>query len=256
MINGLRITLQGSELSDRIAERIRMHEATIGALDERIKQREGDLPFDVRAEDGFKTLGELETERQHYRDRVCCLTLLRNNVTREEMYVLDKRDMLLAELISTGSAEAHEPSDEGAVLRDHGMSVPIDGLKLTMSGVEIRKRLEQRIDEHHRRADRWKREGARTPDQQTEDEPLLPDDLCANEAERHEWRVDVLTFMREHVALAEVYRLAEADLAFGELLPAKPGWLEHEEYEERNRVGFQLERLTKGVGAVLPASLR
>src|SRR4029434_2948784 len=94
---------------------------------------------------------------------------------------------------------------------------------------------------------------AQTRDRQTEEEPLLPDDLCANEAERHEWRADVLTFMREHVALAEVYRLAEADLAFAELLPEKPGWLEQDEYEERNRVGFQLERLTKGVGMLMPS---
>jgi hypothetical protein len=40
-------------------------------------------------------------------------------------------------------------------------------------------------------------------------------------------------------------RLGEADLAFGELLPPKPGWLEQEEYEERTNVGFQLERLAK-----------
>jgi hypothetical protein len=94
---------------------------------------------------------------------------------------------------------------------------------------------------------------AQTPDQQTEDEPLLPDDLCANETERHKWRADVLAFIRDHVALAEVYRLAEADLAFAELLPEKPGWLEQDEYEERNRVGFQLERLTKRVGMLMPS---
>ncbi len=144
MIRGLQITIRGSELSDRIAERIRMHEVTISALDARIDQRAGDQVFDVRAEDGFKTLGELETERLQYRDRVCCLTLLRDNVAREEIYALDKRDLRLAELIST-------------------------------------------------------------------------------------------------------------DLAFAELLPAKPGWLEQDEYEERNRVGFQLERLTKEVGALTPS---
>jgi hypothetical protein len=66
MIRGLQITIRGEELSHRIAERIRMHEVTTSALDMRIKQREGDQPFDVRPEDGFKTLGELENERQHY----------------------------------------------------------------------------------------------------------------------------------------------------------------------------------------------
>jgi hypothetical protein len=31
------------------------------------------------------------------------------------------------------------------------------------------------------------------------------------------------------------------------LLPEKPGDLEQEEYEERNRVGFELERLSRRV---------
>jgi hypothetical protein len=248
MISGLQITIRGSELSERIADRIRMHEAAIGALDARIAQREGDQPFDVKVEDGFKTLGELETERQSYRDRLCCLKLLRDNVAREEVYALDKNDLRLAELISTAS----ESADERDFSDDRGMKGPIDGLKLTMPGVEVRKQLQQRIDEHQRRAERWKREQTRTPEEQTEDEPLLPDHICANEAERHEWRAKVLTFLHDRIDPAEVYRLAEADLAFAELLPEKPGWLEQDEYEERNRVAFQLERLTKGVGALMP----
>src|ERR1022692_4657170 len=99
MIRGLQITIRGEELSDRIAERIRMHEATIGSLDTRIKQRDGDLPFDVRPEDGFKTLGELENERQHHRDRVLVLALLRDNIVAGETYALDRTDLRLADLI-------------------------------------------------------------------------------------------------------------------------------------------------------------
>jgi hypothetical protein len=237
MIRGLQITIQGSELSDRIAERIRMLEATIGALDSRIEQRAGEQFFDVRAEDGFKTLGELEAEQLQYRDRVCCLSLLRDNVAREEIYALDKRDLRLAELISSDAAAASESSDDTDVLHDRGLNVPIDRLKLTMPGVEVRQLLEQRIDEHRRRADWWKREQARTPEQQTEDEPLLPDHMCANEAECHEWRADVLSFLHDHIEFGAVYQLSETDLAFAELLPAKPSWLE-DEYEERSASGF------------------
>jgi hypothetical protein len=131
----------------------------------------------------------------------------------------------------------------------------IDGLKLTVTGEELRTLLEQRIEDHLRRAERWKHEQARTPEQQTEDEPLLPDHICENEAERHEWRADVLGFIREHIDSSQVYRLGDADLAFGELLPEKPGWLEEEEYEERTSVGFHLERLAKNVAGVLPAEL-
>jgi hypothetical protein len=89
------------------------------------------------------------------------------------------------------------------------------------------------------------REQARTPEEQTEDEPLMPEHICENEAERHEWRVTVLEFIRDRIESAEVYRLGEADLRFGELLPEKPAWLEQEEYEERTSVGFHPERLSK-----------
>jgi hypothetical protein len=129
--------------------------------------------------------------------------------------------------------------------RSDGM---VDGLKLTIRGEEIRKLLEQRIDDHQRRARWWKREQARTPAEQTEEHPLLPDHMCENEAERQSWRAEVLGFIRDHIESAEVYRLGEADLEFAELLPEKPDWLEQDEYEERTRLGFQLERLTKKVG--------
>ena len=129
----------------------------------------------------------------------------------------------------------------------------IDGLKVTMTGEELRALLERRIDSHKRSADHWKRELARTPDEQTEDEPLLPDHICENEAERHKWRTEVLEFIRDHVDVNETYRLGEADLAFGELLPSKPGWLDQDEYEERTRIGFQLERLTKVAGKMTAA---
>lgn len=123
----------------------------------------------------------------------------------------------------------------------------IDGLKCTMTGEEIRALLDERIGVHERRVGHWKRQLARTPEEQTEDESLLPDHLCENEAEREEWHIDVLTFVREHIVPLEIYRLGPEDLEFGELLPEKPGWMEQEEYEQRNAVGFNLERLVKEV---------
>jgi hypothetical protein len=131
----------------------------------------------------------------------------------------------------------------------------INGLQLTIPGEEVRQLLEQRMEDHRQRADWWKREQTRTPDEQTEDAPLMPEHICENEAERHEWRVAVLEFIRDRIESAEVDRLGEADLRFGELLPEKPGWLEQEEYEERTSVGFHLERLSKRIGEVLPREL-
>jgi hypothetical protein len=40
------------------------------------------------------------------------------------------------------------------------------------------------MESHRQRADWWKREQARTPEEQTEDQPLLPEHICENEAER------------------------------------------------------------------------
>jgi hypothetical protein len=246
MIRGLHVAIRGEELSERIGERIRIHEATINALDVRLKQREGDQPFDVRGEDGFKTLSELQDERQHYRDRVLLLTLVRDTLAPGELYALSGADLRLAELISPDFKGASEISGAGCV---HAVNnATIDGLRLAIRGQELRSLLEQRIHRHQERAEWWKQEQARTPDQQTEEEPLLPDHMCANESERHGWRADVLGFIRDHIDSADTYRLGEADLAFGELLPEKPAWMEQEEYEDRTSVGFNLERLTKSIG--------
>ena len=242
MIRGLEIMIGGEELSQRIDERIRSHEAAVSALDARIKQREGDQPFDIRAEDGFKTLGELEVERQRWRDRVTHLTLLRDNVAVKQRYLLGKSDLRLADLISSDVAdESRAISNEGDVLPTRA---PIDGLKLTIDGEELHRLLEERIRSHERRAERWKRGQARTPEEQTEDEPLLPDEMCACEAERHEWRAAVLGFIRDHTDSTQSYLLGEADLSFGELLPQKPGCVEQAEYQEPASVGLHLERLT------------
>ena len=126
----------------------------------------------------------------------------------------------------------------------------IDGLKLTIPGEKLRLLLEAQIQRHEQRAERWAREQTRTPEDETEDTPLLPDHICANEAERHVWRAGVLAFIRDHVEAGETYRLAPADLEFGELLPRAPEWLIQDEYEERTRIGIALDRITKAVEGV------
>ena len=124
----------------------------------------------------------------------------------------------------------------------------IQGLQITIAGEELRRLLEERLQEHRRLADHWKSEAERTTDDQTEEHPLLPDDVCEHEEARHTWRADALEFIREHVDPSAVYLLGQSDLEFGELLPPKPGSLEQEEYQERTGVAFNLERLTKRVG--------
>ena len=132
-------------------------------------------------------------------------------------------------------------------MRDATSRTIIEGLRLTMPGDEIRRMLEERITVHRRRAARWKREQARTKADETEDSPLLPDHMCKNEEEEEEWLIDVLAFIRDHIDEGATYRLNEADLAFGELLPEKPEWMQQAEYEERTAIGFNLERLVREV---------
>jgi len=81
----------------------------------------------------------------------------------------------------------------------------IDGLKLTITGEELRSLLERRIESHRRNADRWTREQERNPEQATDEEPVLPEHMCENEAERHEWRAEVLEFIRDHIDASETY---------------------------------------------------
>jgi hypothetical protein len=146
-------------------------------------------------------------------------------------------------ILITGTQTMHRRLES-----EDDMATVIEGLKLTMTGKQVRERLEERIEYHQRQMAWWEHERTRTPEEQTEDAPLLPDHMCEHEAERHEWRAEVLMYIRDHIEELEHYRLGESDLEFGELLPDKPGAIEQDEYQERNRVGFQLEQLTKRVG--------
>lgn len=243
--------MSAEALASKLAERVEVHENEKAALEERIARRKGDRPFDISADDGFETLGELRSRRAFHAQQASQLDLIRTHLVAGETYTLNLADLRAVDLVAPGvdgdeqQHAAFTLDRATTVLRPSSGAGTIQGLTLTMTGAELRDLLKDRIRVHGDCARRWEREQARTPDDQTEAAPLLPPEMCENEAERHEWRADVLGFIRDHIEPAETYRLGEADLAFGELLPAKPGWLEQEDYEERTAVGFQLERLVK-----------
>jgi hypothetical protein len=124
----------------------------------------------------------------------------------------------------------------------------IEGLKLTMTGDEIRKRLAERIKQHQEVVAHYMKEAAREPDPKDDYDVVLPEHMCEYEQALHGWHVEALTYIREHIEGGEIYRLGPADLAFGELLPEKPGMVEQEEYEREQRVGFALERIAREIG--------
>ena len=124
----------------------------------------------------------------------------------------------------------------------------IEGLKLTMTGEELRNRLDDRVKQHQRVVEHYKREAKREPDPKDEYDFVLPEHMCEYEQELHTWRAETLAYIREHVEGGEVYRLGPADLEYGEILPEKPGIVEQDEFERENRVGFSMERIAKEMG--------
>jgi len=101
----------------------------------------------------------------------------------------------------------------------------IDGLTIILPGSDVLALLQRRIEDHQTEADWWTKEQQRMIGDQTAAAPLLPERLCEREAQRHEWRARVLTFVKDHLAVTTTYRLSEADVEA--LLPGKPAWMEH-----------------------------
>jgi hypothetical protein len=95
--------------------------------------------------------------------------------------------------------------------------VVIDGLKLTMTGGQLRSNLERRIRWHQGGMDRLLTQ-LRTPNRSIEQCPY-PDRVLEAEISRAERRIEALTFIRDYVIADEVYLLGEFDLRFADLLP-------------------------------------
>ena len=98
----------------------------------------------------------------------------------------------------------------------------IDGLKLTMTGVQLRTNIEGRIRWHQSEIRRIAKQ-LKIPERSAGDCPY-PDTLLESEIARAERQIEVLTFIREYVVADEVYRLGEFDLRFADLLPDDDPW--------------------------------
>ena len=92
----------------------------------------------------------------------------------------------------------------------------IDGLKVTMSGEELRGKLDERIESHARQAAHWAKQLETPADG---DAVPMPAHIVENEIERAHDQVETLTFLRDHIIADETYRLGEYDLRFADLLP-------------------------------------
>jgi hypothetical protein len=108
----------------------------------------------------------------------------------------------------------------------------IEGLKVTMSGEELRELLDERAAECRESAAHWQRESERTSKDATVDAPLLPDHMCKNEAAHQEWRATVLDLLRERMDASEVYRLGLKDLKYVGFFPSEPEMFGPDESED------------------------
>lgn len=98
----------------------------------------------------------------------------------------------------------------------------IEGLKLTMTGVQLRANLEARIRWHQSEIRRMAKQ-LKTPPR-GEEEVAYPEHLLQNEIGRAERQIEVLTFIRDYIVADEEYRLGEFDLRFADLLPEDEPW--------------------------------
>ena len=98
----------------------------------------------------------------------------------------------------------------------------IDGLKLTMTGVQLRTNIEARIRWHQGEIKRLSRQ-VKEPEHSLDESPY-PANVLESEIGRAERHIEVLTFIRDYIVADEVYRLGEFDLRFADLLPEEDPW--------------------------------
>ena len=96
----------------------------------------------------------------------------------------------------------------------------IEGLKLTMTGVQLRTNIDGRIRWHQSEIRRLSKH---LKSRDGDDEAPYPEHMLENEINRAERQIEVLTFIRDYIVADEVYRLGEFDLRLADLLPDDEG---------------------------------
>jgi hypothetical protein len=99
--------------------------------------------------------------------------------------------------------------------------VVIDGLKLTMTGLQLKAMLDERIKVHARIAADYARQLKASDEAR---EIALSEDTLEREIERAHAQIEVLTLIRDYTVADETYQLGEFDLRFADLLP-EPDWM-------------------------------
>lgn len=98
----------------------------------------------------------------------------------------------------------------------------IDGLKLLMTGEQLRSHVTQRIERLDAAVAQYRADLAMDPKDQTEEHPWLPEHILESMIDEREDRIQALSLIRDHIVADEQYLLTQSDLQFAELLPPPP----------------------------------
>ena len=124
----------------------------------------------------------------------------------------------------------------------------VTGIRVEITGEEIRTALDHRIDVERQRAERWKYEAARPLESHTIDKPVIPTHICMNSERRSLWRAERLVAIRERIRASEVYLINRRELEFLRLLPPKPALVGPNDIDDEVPEGFIVERVETGTG--------
>ena len=90
-----------------------------------------------------------------------------------------------------------------------------------MTGVELRAKLDERIQSHAQNAVHYAK---LLKDPDPADDNPFPESVMEGEIEKAHEQIETLTLIRDYIVADEVYRLGEFDLRFADLLP-EPDWM-------------------------------
>jgi hypothetical protein len=93
MVEGLTVRMTSEELSEKLEERIAWHEASASDYEQELRmparaREDQDIPEHILAH-----------ELREHRERIAVLTLLRDHLLPDEIYLLSEPDLRLADLV-------------------------------------------------------------------------------------------------------------------------------------------------------------
>lgn len=93
---------------------------------------------------------------------------------------------------------------------------------MTMHGEALKARVSERIARLEAAIERYRANIEMKPEDQTDDNPALPEHILESMIDEREKRIAALTLIRDHIVPGEVYLLDQKDLQFAELMPPPP----------------------------------